>query len=189
MQVKAYIPNAAYILCGEMATEAMFMNLPPEDIPTRQRPTPATSETLIVKGQAYEILRFREGAGPNLAEAIEIAGSRAGKRMLTYNEACEIKENSESSAAFKTALGPGKWSFVRNQESEPKSLASYLLSERDTKELHVGDDSGPDFASWVIILKSVDGEPPAQQRQKGQGDLLRKAGQAGGILLRGSGAK
>ncbi len=112
--------------------------------------------TFTVNGQTYEVLRFPEGKGPTLAQSIEIAKGRG--EMLTIQEAREIRDNSKSNAAFKNALKPGEWTYVRDQKSEERSRAAYLDRYRYYRRLDVYDYDWPDDAARVVVLKKAGSE-------------------------------
>jgi hypothetical protein len=126
-------------------------------------------QTLTTKGQAYEILRFK-GKGPTLAQTIATAESTKGKQMLTLKEAREIRDDSESNAAFRNALWPGEWGYVRDLEAEEQSFAACLDHNCADRRLYAVDCYRPDYASRVVILK-VTSEAAAPQGVAGE---LRK---------------
>jgi hypothetical protein len=126
-------------------------------------------QTFTVKGQTYEILRFK-GKGPTLAQTITIAESMQGKQMLTLKEAREIRDDSESNAAFRNAINPGEWGYVRDPEAEERSSAAFLVHYSADRRLYAIYDYRPDDASRVVILK-VDSKAPAPQEVAGE---LRK---------------
>jgi|GEM_PF-3268447 hypothetical protein len=138
-----------------------------------QLPVSTGSETFTVKGQRYEILRF-EGKGPTLAQTIAIAESMQGKQMLTLKEARAIIDDSESNAAFRNALNPGEWAYIRDQEAEGLSCASCLDHDGDYGMLYAGDCCMPDVASQVVILKvtSEAGAKPEQSQADASASTL-----------------
>jgi hypothetical protein len=126
-------------------------------------------QTLTVKGQAYEILRFG-GKGPNLEQTIAMAESMQGKQMLTLKEAREITGDIESNTAFRNAINPGEWGYVRNPETEERSFAACLDHNRADRRLYAFIYFWPASASRVVILK-VTSETAAPQEIAGE---LRK---------------
>jgi hypothetical protein len=120
------------------------------------------SEPFTVNGQKYMIIRFSEDMKRNLAQTIAIAKGMERKRMLTLKEAREIIGDSESNAAFRNALRPGEWSYVRDPESEAPSCAACLGHNGVLRELYAVNYYGSDFASPVVILK-VTGRVAAAQ--------------------------
>jgi hypothetical protein len=135
-----------------------------------QLPVPiGRPQTFTVKGQAYEILRFSEGKGPNLAQTIAMVEPMQGRRMLTLKEAREIIGDGKSNAAFRNALRPDEWGYVRNPESEACSYAACLGRAAGGWRLYA-HVYWPDYASPVVILK-VTSEAAAPQEVAGE---LRK---------------
>jgi hypothetical protein len=135
-----------------------------------QLPVPiGQPQTLTMKGQTYEILRFK-GKGPNLAQTIAMAESMQGKQMLTLKEAREITGDSESNLAFRNALWPGEWGYVRDPESEAQSYAPCLQYSSLNGRLYSLYYFRPASASRVVILK-VTSEAAAPQETAGE---LRK---------------
>lgn len=135
-----------------------------------QLPVPKEPVTVTVKGQKYQILRF-EGKGPNLAQTIAIVESMQGKQMLTLKEAREIiHDRGELNTAFRKALKPCEWGYVRDPESEARSFGAYLNYGSVRGGLHAYDNSKPTDASIVVILKVTSGAPAAQEIA----DRLRK---------------
>jgi hypothetical protein len=126
-----------------------------------QIPVSATSQLFTVNSQKYEILRFDEGRGINLAQTRAMAESMKGRRMLTLKEADKIKEDSESNTAFRKALRPGNSGYLSDLESERRSWYPFLSYPIGDNPLTIGygNPVGPHTA---LILK-VTNEAAAQR--------------------------
>jgi hypothetical protein len=148
-------------------------------------------ETFTVNNQkTYEILRF-EGKGPTLAQTIAIAKPMRGKQMLTLKEAMEITGGIESNTAFRKALRPGEWGYVRDPESEGRSWAAYLGHDGVNRRLCAGDNFGPEGTSRVLILK-VESKAPATQElrmDKGSANRIKQTVNRALELVAGHGSR
>jgi hypothetical protein len=118
-----------------------------------QLPVPTSSSTFKVNGQTYEILRYHGKTQPNLEEAIAI--SKGKGELLTVDEAKEITGDIKSNVAFRKALKPGEWSYVRNPKLEKQSIAARLIQYYAVGGFKVDDSCKPDDFSQVVILKKA----------------------------------
>jgi hypothetical protein len=115
-----------------------------------QLPVPIGSETFAVKGQRYEILRFK-GKGPNLEQTIAIAKSMQGRRMLTPAEAKKISDDrGELNTTFRNILKPDESGYVSDPQTEQLSYGTWFGHISGILFIACGM---PSAVSSVVILK------------------------------------
>ena len=129
----------------------MGINIIKEETPL---PLPMASP-FSVDGQEFRSLRFPEGKGPNLAQAMEIERDflRRGYEMLDLEDSRRIVSRDELIQAFTGVLyRPGDLAYFRDPKSETGFWGAFLIKGRYGWGLGMSGGR-PSTVSSVMILK------------------------------------
>ena len=119
-------------------------------------PMPTSTETFVAAGERYTLYRYDYGSRLSYRQAREMELDNTGKRrMLSPGEGGDISSSPEISSAFKKAMKPGEYTYVRGTEAMNAQSAPCLTRDALEEDFEVNVVSSGSL-SPLLIMRDIE---------------------------------